>query len=85
MPSSARTSPSNEFFRQFFGQNGPGQMPRQRQLPGRGGAPVAEALGSGFIIAADGTIVTNNQVIDGATEIKVTLDDGASIRRRCSA
>ena len=33
-------------------------------------------LGSGFIIAADGTIVTNNHVIDGALSIKVTLDDG---------
>ena len=49
-------------------------------MPGQNngrGAPVSEALGSGFIISADGTIVTNNHVIDGATEIKVTLDDGS--------
>jgi serine protease Do len=33
-------------------------------------------LGSGFIVSADGTIVTNNHVVDGALSIKVTLDDG---------
>jgi serine protease Do len=81
MPQFGQNEPFDEFFRQFFGQNFPGgQMPRQRQMPGQnngGGRPVAEALGSGFIIAADGTIVTNNHVIDGASEIKVTLDDGS--------
>lgn len=68
-------SPFDEFFRQFFGQNGPmpGPMPQQ---PGGGHGQVAEALGSGFVISSDGTIVTNNHVIDGATDIKVTLDDG---------
>ncbi|MEQ1901381.1 MAG: Do family serine endopeptidase [Devosia sp.] len=36
----------------------------------------AQSLGSGFIINADGTIVTNNHVIDGADEIQVFLTDG---------
>src|SRR5215831_12475672 len=43
----------------------------------RGPAPrVMRGLGSGFIISPDGTIVTNNHVVDGATEIKVTMSDG---------
>jgi serine protease Do len=35
-----------------------------------------EARGSGFIINADGTIVTNNHVVKGARTLSVTLDDG---------
>ncbi len=37
------------------------------------------ALGSGFIISPDGVIVTNNHVIENATDIKVTLDDGTEL------
>ncbi|MBE9605306.1 Do family serine endopeptidase [Acetobacteraceae bacterium H6797] len=37
---------------------------------------VMHALGSGFIIDSEGHIVTNNHVVDGATSVKVTLDDG---------
>ncbi len=37
---------------------------------------LVEARGSGFLIDADGTIVTNNHVIRGATSVTVTLDDG---------
>ncbi|HET6308050.1 MAG TPA: Do family serine endopeptidase [Rhodopila sp.] len=35
-----------------------------------------EARGSGFIISADGTIITNNHVAKGARSLSVTLDDG---------
>ena len=35
-----------------------------------------EARGSGFVIDADGTIVTNNHVVRGAQSVSVTLDDG---------
>lgn len=67
-----QNSPYNEFFRQFFGDQSPfGQMPQQQ-----GGGQVAQALGSGFIVSSDGVIVTNNHVIDGASEITVTLDNG---------
>lgn len=65
------SSPFDEQFRQFFGQQGI-PMPQQRQ-------PMAQALGSGFIIDANGIIVTNNHVIDGAVDIKVTLDDGTEL------
>jgi serine protease Do len=45
---------------------------------GQGPGPMQEAtsLGSGFIISADGVIVTNNHVIEGADEIQVFLSDG---------
>jgi serine protease Do len=36
----------------------------------------ARSLGSAFVVNADGYVVTNNHVVDGATEIKVTLADG---------
>jgi len=51
----------------FFGQFG-GEMPQQQPRIERG-------IGSGVIISPDGYIVTNNHVVDGATEIKVTLSD----------
>ena len=43
-------------------------MPQQQPQIERG-------IGSGVIISPDGYIVTNNHVVDGATEIKVTLSD----------
>ena len=57
-------------FRQFFGfggQGGSAMAPRQEQLQ--------HGVGSGVIISPDGYIVTNNHVVEGATEIKVTLHD----------
>lgn len=37
------------------------------------------ALGSGFFITADGFVVTNNHVIDGATEIQLVMSDGTEL------
>ena len=53
------------FFRRFFGGGG-GGMPREQ---------VQRALGSGVIVDAAGLIMTNNHVIDGASEVKVALSD----------
>jgi len=57
---------NDPFFRQFFGdQFGQAQPQPQRE----------ESLGSGVIVTSDGTILTNNHVIDGASDIKVHLSD----------
>ncbi len=52
--------------RQFFGNMFP-QMPNRPQIE--------HGVGSGVIISPDGYIVTNNHVVDGATQIRVTLND----------
>ncbi|HEY0920907.1 Do family serine endopeptidase [Devosia sp.] len=51
---------------------------------GQGGDALREArsLGSGFIISADGVIVTNNHVIDGAEQIEIFLTDGTRLPAR---
>ncbi len=64
-------SPFDQQFRNFFGQ----QTPPPQQRP----AQKAQALGSGFLLTSDGYIVTNNHVIDKATDIRVTLDDGTEL------
>lgn len=51
-------------FREFFGDRMPQQQPRQVQ-----------GVGSGVIVNADGYILTNHHVVDGALEIKVELTD----------
>ena len=55
---------NNPFLRQFFGNRVPNSIPQQRK---------AHSLGSGVIISANGYIVTNNHVIDGADKIIVTI------------
>jgi serine protease Do len=64
-------SPFAEQFREYFGRRGPG-------APG-GDAPDAHGVGSGFLIDAQGHVVTNNHVIDGADAIQVTLSDGTEL------
>jgi putative serine protease PepD len=39
-----------------------------------------EAAGSGFVLSKDGYVVTNNHVVDGASDITVTLDDGSTAK-----
>jgi serine protease Do len=56
---------NDPFFQQFFG----GQLPRQPQQQREQG------LGSGVIVSADGYILTNNHVVEKATDVKVQLAD----------
>lgn len=46
---------------------------------GRGPAPRERGSGSGFILSADGTVVTNAHVVDGASKVIVTLNDGRKL------
>jgi len=72
IPGLDENDPFYEFFRRFFPQPGPG--PQQRPGP-RGDRQVPRGLGSGFIISADGYIMTNHHVVDGSEQITVTMAD----------
>ena len=63
---------NDPFFRRFFGS----------QIPIPPSEQIQRGLGSGFLINADGHILTNAHVIDGATDVQVTLKDGRSFPGR---
>lgn len=64
---------SDPFFQQFFGRGGPQARPRDEK---------AHALGSGVIISKDGYILTNNHVVDKASDIEVQLLDGRKMKAK---
>ena len=61
---------NDPLFRQFFG----------RQLPTPPGSQVQRGTGSGFILSANGQILTNAHVIAGADTVNVTVKDGRSFK-----
>ena len=62
------------FFQQFFGQGrgGRGGDGRGEEQPR---SQREQSLGSGVIVSPEGYVLTNNHVVDGATDVKVTLSD----------
>ncbi len=76
-PNFPEGSPFSDLFRDFgfpgMPEGGPGAPggPRGQQR--------SNALGSGFVISADGFIVTNNHVIDGADEIEIEFYSGETL------
>ena len=66
--------PMERFFRQFRdgerGERGP-----RRERP----RPFGQSMGSGFFVSGDGYIVTNNHVVDKASQVEITMDDGKTL------
>lgn len=63
-------NPFNDFFKDYFGE----------RYERRGGP--ARGAGSGVIIASDGYVVTNNHVVENASEIEVVLNDNRSYQAK---
>jgi serine protease Do len=68
-------SPFGDMLQQFLGPDGQRLLQQQKARP-------AHALGSGFIVDPNGYVVTNNHVIDDASDIQVTLADGSTVSAR---
>lgn len=64
-------TPFDEFFDEFFGRFSEENPPRQRR---------EQSLGTGFIISAEGYIITNNHVVNDADEVMVKLSDGRELK-----
>ena len=67
-------SPFEEFFKRF-GPDGIPSIPGIPGIPGQPDAMPRQGLGSGFVFDADGYIITNHHVVDGASEVKVRFAD----------
>ena len=70
MPQMKPGDPLERFFKQF-GERG-GKFHQQKPK-------MTQAQGSGFFITADGYVVTNNHVVEHATEVTLVTDDGTSL------
>ena len=74
MPPLPEDSPFKDFFDDFFKKKqgeGGGDLPGGRSV---------SSMGSGFIIDAQGLVVTNNHVVEGADSIEVHMQDGTKMK-----
>ncbi|TLG79367.1 Do family serine endopeptidase [Methylocystis sp. B8] len=69
MPDISPDDPMYRFFKRF-GEPGPGGRPQKH---------MTMSQGSGFIISADGYVVTNNHVVEHSSEVEVALDDSRTL------
>lgn len=69
-PTRGESPGMDDFFRQF-------QMPQQNQRP-----PTERGVGSGVLVSADGSILTNHHVVDGAEKITVLMSDNKSFKAK---
>jgi len=68
-PDMSPDDPMYHFFKRFGEQRPGGHLHGQMTM----------SQGSGFIVSADGYVVTNNHVVEHATEVEVTLDSGKTL------
>ena len=80
-PGAGEVDPSMEEFFRRFGIPMPGR-PGPRSGPRGDDEPQQRGVGSGFILSADGFIMTNAHVVDGADEVLVTLTDKREFKAR---
>src|SRR5881394_716525 len=81
MPQLPPGSPFEEFFDDFFkNRRGPKGGDRGGDKNGDLQPRKTNSLGSGFIIDAEGVVVTNNHVIADADEINIIMNDGTKIK-----